>query len=207
MPQYPQILQRIKSGDHLLDLGCCFGQEIRKLIFDGAPQENLHGTDLRQEFFDLGYDLFRDRDTCKTEFFASNVFQPDEQRDKLNGTISVIYAGAFFHLFDRPEQIAVAKRVVQLLKPEPGTMVLGRQVGNVEPARYEHRTNSGHHMFRHNAESWQQMWDEVGEETGSKWKCWVELREEQRFTRMGRSSQNRDPAGVRGMRFAVTRVL
>jgi 2-polyprenyl-3-methyl-5-hydroxy-6-metoxy-1,4-benzoquinol methylase len=59
---YDDIVQRLKKGDKFLDLGCCFGQEIRQLISDGVPAENCYGSDLRQEFIDLGYDRVQDRD-------------------------------------------------------------------------------------------------------------------------------------------------
>lgn len=29
---YPEILSRLKNGEQLLDLGCCFGQELRQLV-------------------------------------------------------------------------------------------------------------------------------------------------------------------------------
>jgi hypothetical protein len=29
---YPEVIQRVKGGEKLLDLGCCFGQEVRQLV-------------------------------------------------------------------------------------------------------------------------------------------------------------------------------
>lgn len=29
---YDEVLQRLKAGEKLLDLGCCFGHEIRDLV-------------------------------------------------------------------------------------------------------------------------------------------------------------------------------
>ena len=39
-PTYGNVLSRLKGGDKLLDLGCCLGQDIRKLVYDGVPSEN-----------------------------------------------------------------------------------------------------------------------------------------------------------------------
>ncbi|KAL4795758.1 hypothetical protein BDV19DRAFT_157281 [Aspergillus venezuelensis] len=36
---YPEILERVKKGEKLLDLGCAFGQELRQLIHDAAPSK------------------------------------------------------------------------------------------------------------------------------------------------------------------------
>ncbi|KAK3068548.1 hypothetical protein LTR53_013791 [Teratosphaeriaceae sp. CCFEE 6253] len=177
LPQYPEVLSRVKSGSKLLDLGCFFGQELRKLIYDGAPSEALYGTDLRPEFFELGYKLFRDRGRNQATFFAADIFAPSPQLDALRGTLDVIYAGAFFHLFDRPQQLQIAHRVVGLLAPRPGSLMLGRQVRQLEPGSYEHLTDSGGWVYRHNEQSWRELWEEVGRETGSTWEVSVDLYE------------------------------
>jgi SAM-dependent methyltransferase len=171
---YPEIIQRVQNGEHFLDLGCCFGQEIRKLIQDEAPAENLHGSDLRHEFVDLGYELFRDKEGegGKINWHLANVFDDEDVAWKqLAGKISIIYTGSFFHLFDRDEQLAAAKRVVSLLKPEAGVLLLGRQVGNEEPGDFDASGYIGEKKrYRHNPQSWKELWDEVGEATGTKWK-------------------------------------
>lgn len=201
MPPYPEVLRRVKHGELFLDMGCCFGQELRRLILDGAPPKNLYCTDLRQEFFDLGYDLFLDRDKWQSTFFAADVLKPSRELDALNGKVSVVYAAAFFHLFDRPEQLSLAKRVVTLLSSKPGSMVLGRQTGNINAGRYEHKTNDGGYMFRHNERSWKELWDEVGSETGTKWDVYVELKMTARMRNPRFTSE-----GVRQMYFCVKRL-
>lgn len=39
-PVYDEVLFRLKKDEKLLDLGCCFGQDIRKLVQDGVPSQN-----------------------------------------------------------------------------------------------------------------------------------------------------------------------
>ncbi|TVY67440.1 Methyltransferase trt5 [Lachnellula suecica] len=175
-PDYQDVLQRLKSNNEtFLDLGCCFGQELRKVASDGAPQENLYGCDLRPEFFDLGYKLFRDQDTLKSKFIAADIFDPASAVSELDGKIDIIYAGSFLHLFGWQQQVAICKRIVKLLKPKKGSLLLGRQVGNLVAGEKVHRTNESEKMFRHNAESFKKMWDEVGEATGTKWTVQAEL--------------------------------
>lgn len=72
-PEYSNILERIRSGDVFLDAGCAFGYVLRQLASDGAPAANLMGTDLRQGFLDLGYELFKDRDTFEGKFLAGDL--------------------------------------------------------------------------------------------------------------------------------------
>jgi hypothetical protein len=50
---YQEILDRVKNGEQYLDLGCCVGQDIRKLVSDGAPSENTYGSDLKASFWDI----------------------------------------------------------------------------------------------------------------------------------------------------------
>lgn len=39
-PVYPEVLQRLKSGEKLLDLGCAIGQELRHLVYVNlSPKE------------------------------------------------------------------------------------------------------------------------------------------------------------------------
>src|ERR1700761_9762694 len=91
-------------------------------VFNGALAENLYGSDLRQEFLELGYKLFNDRATLKSKFIAADVFDPSSGLLQLKGQLSIVYAGAFFHLFVYDEQVAVAKRILELLEDKPTTL-------------------------------------------------------------------------------------
>lgn len=131
-PLYPTILKRMIESKHtLLDMGCCFAQDVRKLVSDGAPSENIYGAELRQEFIDLGYDLFRDRDTLKSKFLIGDVFDDSDESEfkQIEGGIDIIYAASFFHLFNWDDQVRVAELVVRLLRPVRGSIVFGRQRG------------------------------------------------------------------------------
>ena len=57
----------------MLDIGNCFGHDIRKLVFDGVPGGNLAGVELRPEFIELGYELFRDRETLGARMVQGDV--------------------------------------------------------------------------------------------------------------------------------------
>ena len=70
MPSYDKILARLcdpAAPAKLLDVGCCFGQDLRRLVVDGAPSENLVGLELKPQFLSLGYDLFADREFLQRE--------------------------------------------------------------------------------------------------------------------------------------------
>src|ERR1700744_4549081 len=110
MGVYQEVLGRVKRGEKFLDLGCCVGQEIRQLVFDGAPSANTYGSDLWGDFFAVGYELFSDKDKLQTTCIAADVFDDRSPLTKLTGKINIIYTGAFFHLFSLEEQEKIAAR-------------------------------------------------------------------------------------------------
>jgi SAM-dependent methyltransferase len=205
-PHYPQILERLKTGnENFLDLGCCFGQEIRRLVADGAPSSNLYGSDLRREFFELGYEFFGDRQTLQSKFIAADVFDPNSGLQELDGKIDILYAGSFLHLFGYEKQVEVCVRIVRLLKEKKGGLIVGRQVGHVEAGERSHRTNNEETMFRHNEESFKNMWELVGEKTGSSWRVEVKAGDIDDEDRRARGHRQQDE-GLRRLRFSVFRL-
>jgi hypothetical protein len=202
-PVYNEVLDRIKNGEQYLDLGCCMGQDIRKLSHSGAPQENLHGSDLKKEFWDIGYDLFLDKSTLKTKFIAADILDADSGLKELDGKLNIVHAASFFHLFDLDDQVKVAKRVVKLLKAEPGSMVFGRQGGLPVAGKLSHGF-AGVHAYWHNPESWAKLWKQVGDETGSEWKVESKFGDEG-FTK-SLNGHSIVPEGTRFLTYTVRRL-
>lgn len=172
-PAYSTILSRVtQSNDIILDLGCCFAQDLRKLISDGAPGENLYGIELRQGFVDLGYQVFRDKETFNGRFLVVNVLDdvaPEGILKEVEGKVNIVYGANIFHLFDYTNQLLLARRVAAMLKPVPGSIIVGRQRGNINAGEFEHRTDEKGTMFQHNEDSLIRMWEEVGKSTGTEW--------------------------------------
>jgi SAM-dependent methyltransferase len=140
-----------------------------------VPPSSIYGADLRPEFFELGYKLFRDVDTLKAKFLTADIFDTESPLKDLEGTIDVIYAGSFLHLFNYEQQVKACKRIVKLLREKEGSVLLGRQIGNLEAGEKVHKTNEAQSMFRHNVKSFKKMWEEVGVMKGTKWKVEVEM--------------------------------
>ncbi|CZR65359.1 uncharacterized protein PAC_15259 [Phialocephala subalpina] len=191
-PDYPAVLQRPKSGkENFLDLGCCVGQEPRKVAHDGAVQENLYGSDLRAEFFEMGYRLFLDRDTLKSKFIEADITDANSALSGLDGKTSSTLG-----------QIEVCKRLVKLLREKKDSLILGRQVGNTDAGEYVQTTNESGIMYKHNAESFKKMWDEVGEETGTKWRVDYDF---ELFEWLSKEERDKAEPGIGMLRFSVFR--
>lgn len=158
-------MKRVQEGATFLDLGCCFGQDLRKLVYDAGLEtstRNLIGTDLEPAFLQLGYELFGDRDRLEATFIPGDVFAEDFLMDH-RGKVDIIYLGSFLHLFSEPQQRAVVRQLRRLLRPCAGSMVFGRNLGAGKggPFRME---SIGWDLYRHDpqtiADLFQSSYDE-----------------------------------------------
>jgi SAM-dependent methyltransferase len=190
LPQHPAykttILPLLQSGDKtFLDMGCCVGQELRSLVAAGVPSENLYGIDLFQGFLDVGYELFKDRETLKSTLLAADIFDENSETLKdLEGKMDIVHAGSFFYLFEWDQQVLAARRCVSLLRAQPGSILVGKQAGDVNAGQKSRPGKLGS-RYRHNAESWKKLWEQVAKETGTEWDIAVrELEDKEYFREM-----------------------
>ena len=175
------ILPRLKSGDTLLDLGACLGQDLRKCVFDGAPADNLYASDLFEQYEDLAYELWNDRDIFpRNHYIKDDVLADNDQFMYGNlmmnlgpGQADIIVINMFLHLFNYQNQLKVATRILRLLSHKPGSIILGSQAGVVNPIEQPLKppfdiTEDGETrtIFRHSPESFIRMWEDAGRASG-----------------------------------------
>ena len=205
-PQYAEVLSRMKAGATVLDLGCCFGQDLRRLAADGAPTENMIASDLHSELWELGYDLFRDRETMKARFVKADIFAPPEEEegsaalDRLKGQVDFVFLCQFLHLFSWEGQVAALKRAVAMSRP--GAMFLGYQIGRTEALEVEQPWGK---MLLQNEDSFRRMMRQVGEETGTRWEVWASLGSQAEWGMELEDFEWMGPAS-RGLNFVVRRL-
>ncbi|KAI8358535.1 S-adenosyl-L-methionine-dependent methyltransferase [Blakeslea trispora] len=128
---YQDILSKGKKelekggSPYFLDVGCCTGTDLRKLLVDGYPKDFLLGMDVEQSYIDCGYKLFKDDPkTCSIRFIVNDLFSLDDSHS-LCHSISIVHAGSVFHLFPDYETIArFLGKIIMLLKPN-GVLVGG----------------------------------------------------------------------------------
>ncbi|KAI0823142.1 hypothetical protein BC628DRAFT_1417830 [Trametes gibbosa] len=166
LPAYQQLIALGKGRKNavFLDIGCCFGNDLRKAVSDGYPVESCIASDLHPEFWALGHKLFKSsQETFPVPFIAGDL-SALTSLNPLLGHVSAIHASAFFHLFNEERQLKLAQTLAGLLSPEPGSMILGAHGGL---PRKGFRQESGvvlnlgrvFPMFCHCPESWKELWD------------------------------------------------
>lgn len=179
-PAYNTVLSRLRAGSKFLDLGCCVGQELRKLAFDGAPPENMYGSDLRAGFLSLGFELFCDESKWSAgTFFAADIFatgnDTEDALEKVQGKIDIVHIAMFLHLFTWEQQLQACVRITEILAPKPGCLIVGSQGGSIQPREAPARRNPNRTTYLHDVESFEKLWTEVGVKTGSEWKVKASL--------------------------------
>ncbi|MCJ1461383.1 hypothetical protein MMC28_011765 [Mycoblastus sanguinarius] len=126
----------------------------------------MYATDIVEDFWEIGYDLFRDRDSMAARFVKADILDANSALKALHGKIDVMYAGSVLHLFNRAKQLEACRELVRLSKI--GTAVLGCQLGR-DDAEEVTSICGGNTVFFHNIESLRKMWHVVEEETGTRW--------------------------------------
>ncbi|GAW20059.1 hypothetical protein ANO14919_095530 [Xylariales sp. No.14919] len=158
-----------------LDCGCCLGQELRKLVVDGAPAHRLWASDIEPKFIELGFKLFRDGHTlprsnflCPGNVLADTEDSSGDQLAILDDKVTILSISAVFHLFGLDEHRRIANRCLRLLRKDTNApvLILGAHAGSLTPKN--HRRHLGprgdRDLFFHNEESWEALWREVCEQ-------------------------------------------
>lgn len=166
-PAYASIIQKLQAGASFLDIGCFIGQDLRRLVADGAPSDRLYAVDVGSHW-DVGYDMYRDRDRFSAHFIEADILYPNVELRALMGTVDVV---SITHVLHQWEDQAKAVEQLVKLSSGKGAMVVGFQVGSVGARERKASGLAKSDAYWHNQGSFQRMWDEVGRETGTEWEC------------------------------------
>ncbi|KAI0356234.1 hypothetical protein OH77DRAFT_1495580 [Trametes cingulata] len=188
LPGYDRLLKlgKEREGAVLLDIGCCFGNDVRAAAADGFPVKQIIASDLFGEYWNLGHKLFRSTpETFPAKFIAGDAFDPAHlavvrpvyeagqepipelstltSLNPLHGHVAAIHASSFFHLFNEEQQAHLAHALAGLLCPLPGSMLIGSHGALPEKGlRTDTLGPDGSQylsMFCHSPDSWRELWD------------------------------------------------
>lgn len=198
LPQHPGFAHVIKTwtpASRFLDIGAFLGIEDRALasalsasgkVADGAdPTSQIYPLDV-VDFWHLGLEYFRDYDSAfaRREHYISADFLGDigaaPLRD-LEHRFSVVHVGHVLHLFGREKMTDAAERLVFFTKPQRGSVIMGNQMGNRSVAREFTLPSVGNSpaetLWQHDVNSFEEMMQEVGKRTGTKWRVHAEWKD------------------------------
>ena len=148
---------------------------MRKLVYDGAPAEHLYGLEIQAEFISLAYQFFRDEAILPADHFITADFMDRENPEvqRVAGTFGIVHLGMILHTWDWPDQLKACQRAVELLRPEPGVLIVGQCVGHIDGVQSPGR--AGKFIFKHNEETFQDLWRELESLTNTKWEVRAQL--------------------------------
>ncbi|KAF8520668.1 hypothetical protein JB92DRAFT_2894244 [Gautieria morchelliformis] len=179
VPFYNEVIKqgRRRPDALLLEIGVGFGNDVRKVVDDGYPVQNIVVSDINPQLWEIGHRLFRsDSRSFPVKFVQGDIFderalsthtQPSPYRPDLRmlrnltpltGHVTAISLQMVFHLFDLNRQTILARRLAHILSPSPGSLIVGRQMGSATPREI---LLHGNPHYVHNAESWERMWSKV----------------------------------------------
>lgn len=189
-PHYPDFLRVMTASSsanntagtplprrQMIELGCCFGTDLRYLISQGIAPDCIVATDLHRGYYDLGKELYgfpsptaianeKKLDLVRTAFGDMAAID-DQDQDAFD--VSALgfqsyfdYASCFaiFHVLSADQTTRFLERVWRILKP--GGILFGWCVGAMEPCHWARTPNGDAPRFLHNAESLKAVMLEVG---------------------------------------------
>lgn len=163
-----------------LDVGTCLGQDVRKLIHDGAPADAVVGAELSGTFIELGYELFRDSPET-VRMVRADVLAPlgEGPLGEFKGKLKVVQLGMILHLFSWEEQITAFTNAMALLRDEKGVLVIGQATGNLDGLETRTLSPGGKDKgtWKHNVETFKRLVGHVEAATGTKWEVRADLDE------------------------------
>lgn len=194
---WPDVVEAARDGQTILDLGCGLGQDLRRLqseaIGDGKTPTppttttslSLYASDVRREMWDMGCELFRDKQPV-AKFLCADArrvrldgrpgasFGEGGGLEEIRGRVDVVMMSQLLDLFFWHDQLAVGRTIVEL--SHVGTKVVGCTLGVVEGGAGEVQREGDLGLLRmyHDVHSFGTLWWDIGESTGTSWKVEVE---------------------------------
>ena len=107
---YRDIVARLEAGASIIDVGCCFGQDLRHLAADGAPTDKMYASDIVPQLWDISYDLYRDVSHMKARFILADALDSVSPLHELRGKMDIILVNQVLHLFDWEGQVKAGKK-------------------------------------------------------------------------------------------------
>ncbi|KAH7014230.1 uncharacterized protein B0I36DRAFT_369209 [Microdochium trichocladiopsis] len=218
-PLYPTIIETLRNGGTLIDVGTFIGHDLRRLAYDGdIPTDKLYGIDI-VDWEAVGYDFFRDKDTFQGTFIQADILSgslaevrgTDSAKQQALARLTedkadVVFISQVLHQWDWEGQVHAASNLAAGFS-KVGTLIMGNQMGTTQGAREVGLDAlDGAKAWRHDAQSIARMFEEdVAARTGTKWEAQARVKTVEEMGWTQDDVKWLDP-GVCWLEFAAKRV-
>lgn len=95
------------------------------------------------------------------QLISADILDPNSNLQiQLGGRLNMVYMSLFLHVFDWDKQAVVAKRVLDLLSQEPGSLIVCRIVACQDQALVN-AMQARMPYYYHDIASWNRLWEKV----------------------------------------------
>lgn len=129
---------------------------------DGVPTANIYGVDVDPAFFDIGYELFRDKTSLRATFLQADIFDTGSPLAELSGSIDITWTSSVLHLWTWDKQLVALCAILRLLDASPDPLLAGRFLGFSEPGVYAFESKGRQEeVWRHDGASFERLFREA----------------------------------------------
>ena len=157
---YPKLLDLLVTQKKVkvADIGCCFGQDIRRLILDGIPPDMIYAIDVTPGYWQAGLRLYNDKErnnhdiaSVKT-LFCDLCAEEEEGGDVLEpASFDCIILKNVFHVLSFVQATRLIHRMAKMLRP--GGFVMGICVGSEIGREWALTPDGQERRYLHSVES------------------------------------------------------
>jgi len=167
-PLYKELTEKRDRGKrHVLDVGCCMGTDIRKMIFDKLINiesgDTVIGIDIAPEFFQIGFEIFEDEDQVRDKFFPCDLLDSAQYElfCKARGPFNLVYCGSVIHLLEKEQTVNLVKAIFGLMSS--GGIFFGRTASSStgQPVLSEHKERK-QNRYLHTGDSLKELLENIG---------------------------------------------
>ncbi|KAJ3033728.1 hypothetical protein HDV00_005878 [Rhizophlyctis rosea] len=171
-PYYSTFIQRQSPTTKTLEVGVCFGTDLRRYVQDGVAASSVTVADLDDSYWKFGGKLYRDEGKLgkiggvKTVFgdFAGEEGAEktvDIAKEELEGQFDFLINMLVLHVFSKNECRRFLARLFACLRS--GGVLFGQCGGSTQEGPYEAQNVSGTEVrWRHTADSLKALLEELG---------------------------------------------
>ena len=170
---YQSVIDKYHSSREVrvADIGCCFGQDTRKLIFDGIPGDMIYAIDLHDGYWKAGLNLFQDisnnsrlsQELRNVHTIFTDMTIPlleNNLGQDFNGSFDAVILQAVLHVLSQKQSLVIIENIFTMLKS--GGVLMGSCAGAIDAQDWALTPDGSSRRFLHSPVSLEELFRAVG---------------------------------------------